>query len=152
MSEPRKRATPFQYGFSLVELVVVLLVVSALAVVVIPRLTGNQEFRTLGYFDSVQAAVRYAQKLAVAQRRVVYVSTSASSLQVCHDAACASAVVDPVGTQAFVVTAPAGVSLAGVDISFDGLGRPSAGATFTVTDSDSSRSFVVEPETGYVHH
>lgn len=129
----------------------VLLVVSALAVVVIPRLTGNQGFRTLGYFDSAQAAVRYAQKLAVAQRRAVYVSTSAAALRICHDAACASAVIDPAGNQPFVLSVPPGVSLAGADISFDGLGRPSAGATFTVTDSDSSRSFRVEPETGYVH-
>ncbi|HUF22009.1 MAG TPA: GspH/FimT family protein [Burkholderiales bacterium] len=138
-------------GFSLIELVVVLLVVSVLAVIAIPRLAGTQDFQTLGFFDSTQAAVRYAQKLAVAQRRPIFVSSSADSLQLCYEPACSSTVTDPIRNQPFVVNAPAGVSLAGANLSFDGLGRPSAGATFVVSDSETSRSFVVEQETGYVH-
>jgi MSHA pilin protein MshC len=147
----RKAISARDRGFSLIELVVVLLAVGVLAVIAIPRFAGNQEFQTLGFFDSAQAAVRYAQKLAIAQRRPVHVSSSANSLRLCYDAGCTLIATNPLNGQPFVLNTPAGVSLAGASISFDGLGRPSAGATFAVTDSESTRSFVVEPESGYVY-
>lgn len=139
------------HGFSLVELIVVLLVVSALAVVAIPRFFGKQDFQTLGFFDTAQSAVRYAQKLAIAQRRNVFVVVGAGSLSLCYDGGCAGAVTDPTSGTPFVLVAPSGVSFAGASLSFDGLGRPSAAVAFTVSDSEVSRSFSVEAATGYVH-
>ncbi len=139
-------------GFSFVELVVVLILVGILAVVALPRLIGKQEFESLGYFDSAQASVRYAQKVAIAQRRPVFVDLpSATAIRLCYDAGCAAAVTDPLRSVPFQLNAPSGVSIAGPNISFDGLGKPSAGGTFTVTGTDTVRTFSVEAETGYVH-
>ncbi|MGH8679475.1 MAG: GspH/FimT family pseudopilin [Burkholderiales bacterium] len=138
-------------GFTLVELIVVLLITGILAVVALPRLIGQKEFESLGYFDSAQAAVRYAQKLAMAQRRSVFVDLpGGTAVRLCYDGACASTVADPLRSQPFRLNAPGGVSIAGPSLSFDGLGRPSVGGTFTVT-GDTARNFTVEAETGYVH-
>jgi MSHA pilin protein MshC len=135
----------------LVELVVVLILVGILAVVALPKFIGRQEYATRGFYDAAQASVRYAQKAAIAQRRNVHVMLGAGTLRLCYDAGCASALVDPTANSAFLLSAPAGVSLAGASLFFDGLGRPSTGATFTVTDSAGARTFTVEAQTGYVH-
>jgi MSHA pilin protein MshC len=134
-----------------VELVVVVILVGILAVVALPKFIGQQEFASRGFYDAAQASVRYAQKAAVAQRRTVHVVPAAGSLSLCYNAGCGSPLIDPTTNAAFVLSAPSGVTLAGVSLSFDGLGRPSTGATFTVTDSDGARTFTVEPQTGYVH-
>ena len=138
-------------GFSLVALIVVLVIASVLAAIALPRLVESDAFEARGFFDAAQAATRYAQKLAVAQRRNVHVVVTASSLSLCYDGGCGSSVTDPVRSTPFVLSVPNGVTLAGANIFFDGLGRPSAGATFSVTDSDGARTFVVEADTGYVH-
>jgi MSHA pilin protein MshC len=138
-------------GFTLVELIVVLIIAGAIAVVAIPRLMGPTEFEALGFYDSAQATVRYAQKVAVAQRRQVHVSIGANTISLCYDAGCAAPVADPARGQAFTTTAPSGVSLTGTSCLYDGLGRPSTAASFTVSTADGVRSFIVEAETGYVH-
>jgi MSHA pilin protein MshC len=138
-------------GFTLVELIVVLIIAGAIAVVAIPRLMGPTEFEAMGFYDSAQATVRYAQKVAIAQRRPVFVVIDPSQVRLCYDGGCAAAVTDPLRNQPFSTQAPGGIALAGSSFSFDGLGRPSSSATISVTSSDGTRNFFVEAETGYVH-
>ena len=52
-------------GFTMVELVIVIVLLGILSVTVLPRLTGSSEFRTVQLRDEVAAAVRFAQKTAV---------------------------------------------------------------------------------------
>lgn len=140
-------------GFTLVEMIVVILVLAILAVVVLPRFSATRDFDALAFHDRVLAAVRYAHKVAIAQNTTVYVLTAGDTLSLCFDAGCAAPVSDPAGDQALSLTAPGGVTLASSasSFSFDGLGRPSGGAvTFTVGGTP-TRTFIVEAETGYVH-
>jgi MSHA pilin protein MshC len=142
-------------GFTIIELVVVLIVLGILAVVAIAKLTGTDSFRVQGFFDSAQATVRFAQKTAISQRTLVFVvlNTAAGTISVCYtNATCANPVIDPTTAQGMVAVAPTGVTLAGpATFSFNGLGQPSAAATITVTGAGMSTSFFVESETGYVH-
>lgn len=153
-------------GFTLVELITVMLVISIIAVVAVPRLSMNQAFVAAGFHDTSQAMLRYAQKLAIAQRRDVYVNLVADTSTLClsytaADPACSDTsptrlVADPQNPgKRFAQTAPGGVSLsAGFSaFRFTSLGQPMPDAAYTlaVTGDDMVRTITVERETGYVH-
>jgi MSHA pilin protein MshC len=138
-------------GFTLVELVVIIMILGILAVVVMPRLTDSSAFDARGFSDELAALVRFGQKVAIAQHRNVYVVTSGGAVSLCFDAACSQPVPNPAGGN-FTKAAPSGVSLTGASLSFDALGKPSAPATFTVGATGfTSRTLTVEKETGYAH-
>ncbi len=165
MSARRHRSIDGIAGFTLVELVVVIIVVAILAVIAIVRL-NTHTFDTVGFYQEVLSTVRYAQKEAVAKRRVVCVTLGASSVtikfaKIAGSSTCDTDLVSPRGVSPFTVTAASGVVLSSAPATgsffFDPLGRPldAAGVsspqrTISIT-GDGTQSFVVETDTGYVH-
>jgi MSHA pilin protein MshC len=149
-------------GFSLVELVATLAVIGIMAAFAMPRMIDRSSFESRGFYDQAQGAVRYAQKIAFAQRRSppqapVFVLITASQIRVCFDIGCASSVTDPASGAPLALSAPAGVTLAPVTtFSFSGSGAPSFGAQLQISVNsagvgDVNRVFFVEAQTGYVH-
>lgn len=141
-------------GFTLTELVVVIIIATILAAFAISRI-NVASFDTEGFANRAAAMVRYAQKLAISQRRTVFVVTTVgppSNIKLCYtDATCATPVHEPPGTNAFAHDAPSGVSLPATSFSFSALGRPSAGTTITVT-GDGAKTITIAAETGYVQY
>jgi len=153
-------ARAFSRGFSLIELVMVLVLVGVLAVFSLPRLLDMQGINARGFHDEALAFLRYAQKTAIAQRRTVCVSFTGSSATLKVDAdgnaatgagGCESNLTGPRGDTPGTITARAGVVFGSTPaaFSFDGLGQPSAGQTFQV--SGAVNSITVEAGTGHVH-
>jgi MSHA pilin protein MshC len=140
-------------GFTIIELIVVIVIIGILLVVAAARLTGVDAFEVQAFFDSTKSAVRFAQKLAVAQRTNVVVVVGATSVSVCYTSpGCGSPVTDPTTGRAMRVSAPSGVSVSGpASVSFDGLGSATPGGTITVNGGGMTRSLVIEQDTGYVH-
>lgn len=146
-------------GFTIVELVVVLLIVGILAAIVGPRFAGRSLFDQRGFLDQTRAAIQFARKSAVAQRRNVCVAVAAGAVSVTRAlaagpaAACSAALLDPATGNALNLIAPTGVSLSpATTLVFDGLGRlasPAAGAS--IAGSGLATPITVERETGYVH-
>jgi MSHA pilin protein MshC len=68
-----------QQGFTLIELIMVMVMVGVLAVFVAPKL-NTSDFEARGFHDETLALLRYAQKTAVAQRRTVCVNLIASGV------------------------------------------------------------------------
>ncbi len=138
-------------GFTLVELIVVIVIVGIVALISAPRFFSQSSFSTASFQDTTISAVRYAHKLAQAQRANVFVVSNGSSVALCYDAACASRVQNPTDQAAFVVTAPSGIGIASANFSFNSLGQPSAAQVLPITGDTLGRRIVVERETGYVH-
>jgi len=149
-------------GFTLVELITVMVIVGILAVAVLPRFFDKNIFDARGFHDQVISTVRYAQKVAIAKHRFVCVDVASDNIKVTYDStppssahtaitACPGGVdlTSPDGKSTFVITSPSvDVTLGAVNFYFDALGKPSAGTTITVSSSD---TITIEAETGYVH-
>ena len=146
----------------MVELVVTLVIIGILAAIALPRFQDNTAFTQLGFSDEVRAALRYAQKLAIAKRREVCVNFLPAGgglpdrLALTFNpttvvgAACSNAVNLPGQSAPYLANVPAGIVLnASADFRFNGLGQPSvAPVTFALTGR--ALPITVVAETGYV--
>jgi MSHA pilin protein MshC len=155
-----------QSGFTLVELIMVMIVTGVLAIAVMPRFANVNDFDAVGYADQLESLFRFAQKAAIAQRQLVYLDFGASPPTISlasSSSSCAAgaAVVLPGGAPATPKTTVTVQSSGDTRICFNALGKPYAPAftalasALTVTvkykDGSAAKVFYVEPETGYVH-
>jgi MSHA pilin protein MshC len=152
-------------GFTLVEMIVTLVVIGILAAVAIPRLVSGDAFSSRSFFDESRSIIRYAQKVAIAQRRQVFVNVTATRVEACYDVACATRVPSPVdpadaqgahadSTEARWKLDPGRITMSTANFTFNGLGQPSAGAVITFTSAvanDPARAINVVAQTGYVY-
>lgn len=153
----------FQHGFTLIELIVVVILLSVVSIFVAPRAFNSHEFNARGFHDETLSFLRYAQKTAIAQRRTVCVSFTANSAalaiaSVSASSDCATALIGPTGQSPAVLNARRGAVYdpQPTDFRFNGLGQPinalgSAVPTQTLHVTGTSLSIMVESVTGYVH-
>ncbi|WP_431190155.1 pilus assembly FimT family protein [Janthinobacterium lividum] len=135
-------------GFTLIELVAVMVIAGLLATFAVNRFFQRDTFDARGFADQVTNIVRYGQKLAVAQNRAVYVLIiDNKSVALCFDDGCSAAqkVVPPTGrnsgsketlqycagTNWLCEGRPSGVALSTIPAAtaafyFDALGKPYA--------------------------
>jgi MSHA pilin protein MshC len=155
-------------GFTLAELVIVLVITGILAVVAVPKLFDKSEFAARGAHDFVASALRYAQKSAIAMRRNVCVSVSGSALAATYATSAGSAqacgagnpLLHPSNGLAYADPAnalPGGASVAAAaSLLFDATGRPLSApsvplaSALTITVNGYAVPVTIEPETGLV--
>lgn len=146
-------------GYTLTELIAVLVIVGVVAAIAAPRFFETQGFDVRGYHDQTLAMLRYGQKIAIAQRRPVYVCFTAASVALGYDGACATPVAGPAGVPFDGVKPGGGAAPSGVTIApttnffFDAGGRSSLAAQthYQISGGGTSMTLTVERETGYVH-
>lgn len=138
-------------GFTMIELVVIIVLIGIVSAMAIPRFFDRSTFDSRGLYDQVVSTLRYAQKAAVAQRRLVCVtfptnnSVQLNVASVSGAAACDLPLQIPGGTPGW----PSGVSMSGyANFNFSALGSTTT-AVNTITIG--SYTISVEQETGYVH-
>jgi MSHA pilin protein MshC len=160
----------WQSGFSLIELVMVIVVMGVLAAVAVPKIVGVSAFNGRGFHDQTLAYLRFAQKTAVAQRRTVCVSFSSTSVTLSmasvagtFDCASPATLVGPQGESPVVLNAKSGISIgiAGsgsvpAAFNFNSLGEPisstgTAQAVQVLQVSGAANTITIESSTGYVH-
>lgn len=153
-------------GFTLIELVMVLVLLGVLAVYATPRLFSSSGLNARGFHDATMAYLRYAQKTAIAQRRTVCVQFTANSVALQLTTVAAASVCNAANSNAYpgpdgaLSASGKGVGYAGgiasAALSFDGLGQPldSSGAVLGAARTISISGvadITVEAATGYVH-
>jgi MSHA pilin protein MshC len=146
-------------GFTLVELVTVLVLVGILSVAIMPRFFNVGEYQARGLYAELKSSLRYAQKSAIAANCPVSVTiVDNTSYSAVYSPACPGA-------------APGGTPIVGFDgdnvlgglaggvvltssaspIVFDGAGRtPGPDVTVTVGAGANARAITVRSGTGYV--
>lgn len=149
-------------GFTLIELVMVILILGILAVFVLPRIELTRGFQEVGFHDAVRATLEHARKSAIAERRNVRVTLAGNNLTLTIDNVgpeTAGAGTFPrqlplptpdghCGGSVHQLCAPPGIALGGpATLDFSPLGRASAAATYTMTDQPDIN---VVAETGHV--
>lgn len=144
-----------EQGFTLIELIVVMIVIGILAVIVAPRFANRSDFDARGYFDGTLSVLRYAQKTAVAQRRMVCVSFGASAVTLTiastFGGACDTPLTGTNGVAPYSLAAPTGISFTATPANFSFLpsGAASLGQNISVSGL-SGHSITVVAATGYV--
>jgi MSHA pilin protein MshC len=90
---------PGQSGFTLVELIVVMVLAGILAAFAAPRFFERAGFDARAYSDQVRTLIRFGQKIAIAQNRNVYVRVDGAKVALCFDATavCGQRVVSAAG-------------------------------------------------------
>ena len=144
-------------GFTLIEMVMTMVIIGIIAAVAVPRFFDANVFKSRGFADQVQATLRYAQKEAIAQHRLVCVALASASVTLkigsaSADVTCTPSLPLPSGASS--IPAPSGVTLSAytfANFTFDALGRPDFATNQTITVSNAPNNIVVEAETGYVH-
>jgi MSHA pilin protein MshC len=128
-----------QRGFTLTELITIIVLVGILSATALPRFFDNDVFQQRGAADQVKSALKFAQKAAVAKHTPVSVTVAQGATD------CATTLTG------LALTCTVAVLDSGADTyTFDALGQltaPAAPATLTIGGT----TITIEAETGYVH-
>jgi prepilin-type N-terminal cleavage/methylation domain-containing protein len=155
------RARSSELGFTLPELLAVLILVGVLAAVALPKLDAGLAIRNDSWRDEVVAALRYARQTSVSHRRLVCAVVGSNSVTLTIASAnpatgCSTSLPGPGGSAAYTSTTVTTASIApGGTVYFQPSGRvTSDGAGTTVSDRSiaigGSTAISVVGETGHV--
>lgn len=157
-------------GFTLIELVMIIVLLGIMAAFVAPRLGDVTGSNAGAFSDKLRADIRYAQNLAMTENRRyrVYVNTVPGpnpGYTVVNDAngnltwgESGEVAIDPAGGGNLSITLNTG-QYAGITVStppggyveFDSLGRPSVGGGTVLTISPGGTTVTVTAQTGAIN-
>lgn len=165
----RNRERPLRTsGFSLIELVMIIVVVSILGVVVLVRYHDPAETAVSIEADRLGRDIRHVQMLAMTWGQTLRLTAAGATYSVSCVTPSATppcdvspvndpAVTDATGNPAFTRTLQSGITVAGATLDIDALGRPESGGalfngdtTYTLTGGSETSTVTAARLTGFV--
>ena len=145
-SVTRRRAAA---GFTLIELIMVMVIVGVMAVFVLPKALDLTEWRLRAYGDELQVQAMAMQRLALAQRRPVVATIDTTGVQFAY-ASGGSLLSLPCPASASPCISEAGPRTVTFNADNSGRSTTSTGSALalTVSAGSSARTYRVEAETG----
>jgi len=150
-------------GFTLVELVTVMVILGVLATIAAPRFFNTSSFQTAGFAAEVRAGLRHAQATAMASGCDVRASLGAGGFELqrwsgaggCNDHSGTRVTLVRSGGGTYSSAVPSGLAVSTSALYFDSLGRPrddSSGALLSsaLTLTVGTDTLTVNAETGLV--
>jgi MSHA pilin protein MshC len=174
----RAPVSPPPAGFTMIELIVMMVLIGVLGAIGVSRFFDRGAFDAAAYGEQLRAMLRYAQKLAIAQNRNVFVQGGLDGVALCYEAAspCPAASRVPVpagdnsgndatrkyclsdgayasgwyceGRPAGVAMTPVSGNLAPFTFFFNALGRPCLAADLASNCQDSTFAGITVALTG----
>ena len=138
-----------QHGFTLVELVLVIMVTGALAVFVVPRMLDLTAWRLRAFGDEMVAQTQAMQRLALTQRRVVVGTFTDTGVSFAYSGGAAllslpcPAAASPCISSATPSTVTFNAGNSGAAVTSSG-----AALTISVAGGGATRHWRIEPDTG----
>jgi MSHA pilin protein MshC len=149
------------FGFTLVELVTVLIVVGILGIIAAPKMFGTSTYQSRYFYNDVLSTLRYAQRLAMSSGCHIQANMTTTTITLNKRASCTTgtftiAVRDPaLGTSTYVKTAPGSVTIAPSvnPIYYDQLGKcyNSSGTVTNSTITVGSKVINIVGQTGFTY-
>jgi MSHA pilin protein MshC len=153
-TQPAKHGqTSRQRGFTLIELIMVLVMLGVLAVFAAPRMLNSGDFKARGFHDETLSLLRYAQKTAIAQRRTVCVALKDTGVTLTMDtnASAPDGVCDAALVPPNVPRGGEGLSWSVPAFEYRALGDTNQAANIHIAISN-AEPITIEAATGYVHN
>lgn len=157
----KKRNNSFLKGFTLLEIIVTIAILSIAAMLAIPMLGSAGVSQVKAAADMIASDIEYAKSMAIRSQKSYTIEFDAGSESYQIELTTGGVIDHPLkpGTD-FIVTFGVGsfgnVDMSGVDfgggstVSFNYLGSPDNGGRVVVSDGSYSLNVDVEPVTGYV--
>ncbi|MGD0278176.1 MAG: type II secretion system protein [Smithella sp.] len=149
-----------QGGFTMIEIISVLVLIGILTLVAIVKLTSTNYYNLAAETEVVKAHLRYAQSRAINSRNVSGINFSSGSYTFFINGNTANVRMLPDQNGAGNVTLPGGMSITTGIVAFDSWGKPftdaagtqaqSGSRTLTLSQGSNTSVITITPNTGFV--
>ncbi len=158
----RCAAAARQAGFTLVELIAVMVIIGILAATAVPRFFATDTFAAAGFAAELRAGLRHAQTLSLASGCATRVQIEADAYRLqrwiggadCNDRNGKTVTIGRPGGGLYTARTPPDVAVTAVTLSFDSFGRPRSDdggvLTAAVTLAIGAQHISIQPETGLI--
>lgn len=149
MTGMKGSCAPHPRGFTMIEVIAVLLIVGIIAAVALSRIGSTSSYTLASEVDILKMHLRYVQYRAFSDDVTWGMSFAAGSYTMQKNGATAPNNLPNESSPTH--TLPGGYSVTGTTVAFDEWGSPGAAdITVTLTGGGESRSFTITKNTGFI--